>query len=176
MRVACWLSKTTRTHAHTHRQICNTRCFSTATMTWTRLNFALYLHCPSCMACACWFKILPWSPLTRVPCVLHTYVSQVLIMKLVYDSFHILTRAFLVLKGLLSVKPVPSRSHDIWTYPQQISSYKQLSLTCFPSVSLPTFTLVGPLSLQTGIPCGAKPSHRHRRSKTGRVGSNKWHC
>jgi len=31
MRIACWISKATNTHTHTHR-LCNTLCFSTATV------------------------------------------------------------------------------------------------------------------------------------------------
>ena len=57
IRVACWISKATCTHApehtharvYTHTQICNSYFFSTATMaTWTRLNVPLYVHCLSC--------------------------------------------------------------------------------------------------------------------------------
>ena len=69
-RVACWISKTTRTEAqaravlphtytyactrthsrsHTHTQICNTHCLSTATMvSWTSPSVALYVHWLSC--------------------------------------------------------------------------------------------------------------------------------
>ena len=60
MRVSCWILKATRvqahsrsssptpTHTHTHTKICNTYCFSTATVVyWTRLNLTLYVHCPS---------------------------------------------------------------------------------------------------------------------------------
>ena len=64
--VACWISKSicmyahayarapwypTRTHtqACTHRHICNTYCFSIASMvSWTRLSVTLYVHCLSC--------------------------------------------------------------------------------------------------------------------------------
>jgi len=46
MLIASWILKTT--HKHTLR-ICNTHCFSTATMVArTRLNTTLYLHCLSC--------------------------------------------------------------------------------------------------------------------------------
>jgi hypothetical protein len=64
IRVVCWISKTicTYTHAHahapgypyarthvqayTHSPICNTYCFSTATMvSWTRLIVTLHAHC-----------------------------------------------------------------------------------------------------------------------------------
>jgi hypothetical protein len=71
IRVACWISKATCTYAHahshatgyphartharppaqacTHRPICNTYCFSTATIvSWTRLIVTLYVHCLSC--------------------------------------------------------------------------------------------------------------------------------
>ena len=61
MRVACWINKTTRSHAHadahalghphtpTHTPICNTYCFSTATVvSWTRLSVTLYVHCLYC--------------------------------------------------------------------------------------------------------------------------------
>ena len=67
IRVACWISKATCTFAHahahqpgyphahthayacTHRPICDTYCFSTATMvSWTRLNVTLWIHCLSC--------------------------------------------------------------------------------------------------------------------------------
>ena len=64
-RVACWISKATRTYAHahahateypqacthsqacTHRPICNTYCFSR-----TCLNVTLYTHCPCCYTSA----------------------------------------------------------------------------------------------------------------------------
>jgi hypothetical protein len=63
MRVACWISKPTRTHAHaqthaprhahtrsrTHIEIYNTYCFSMATMvTHTRFSVTLCVHCLSC--------------------------------------------------------------------------------------------------------------------------------
>jgi Pyruvate/2-oxoacid:ferredoxin oxidoreductase delta subunit len=63
MGLACWISRTTRTHAHahaplyphthththTHTEICNSYCFSTATMvSRTRLNVTSYVHCLSC--------------------------------------------------------------------------------------------------------------------------------
>jgi hypothetical protein len=61
IRVACWISKTTRMHTstspgththartHTHSQICSIYCFSTATnVTGTRLSVTLYVHCLSC--------------------------------------------------------------------------------------------------------------------------------
>ena len=45
MRIACWISKATNTHTHTHK-LCNNCSFSTATMvTRTRLNVTLYEHC-----------------------------------------------------------------------------------------------------------------------------------
>ena len=62
LRVECWISKATcarpctlprpraRTHSyiHTHTEICNTYCYSTATMvSWTRLIVALHVHCLS---------------------------------------------------------------------------------------------------------------------------------
>jgi hypothetical protein len=56
-RVACWLSKVTRSKARdraraftrTHREICNTSCFSSAKVaTRTSLNVTLYVHCLSC--------------------------------------------------------------------------------------------------------------------------------
>ena len=82
--------KSTSTHPHTraqthrqtrtHRPICNTYCFSTATMVqWTRLIRKLYAHClycyfsnlavPRCsyfakLVCGAWFHylILPFVP------------------------------------------------------------------------------------------------------------------
>jgi len=43
MRIACWILKATNTLT-----ICNTHCFSTATMVArTRLNVTLYVHCLS---------------------------------------------------------------------------------------------------------------------------------
>jgi hypothetical protein len=40
------------THTHTHTEICNSYCFSTATVvSWTRLNVMLYVHCLSCLSC-----------------------------------------------------------------------------------------------------------------------------
>ena len=43
--VACWISKATRTRT----QMCNTYCFSTATMVSLKcLNVTLYVHCLSC--------------------------------------------------------------------------------------------------------------------------------
>jgi hypothetical protein len=61
-RVSCWIIKATRVQAraraftpthpqtHTHTQMCNTYCFSTATIaSWKRLNFALHVHCLSCV-------------------------------------------------------------------------------------------------------------------------------
>jgi hypothetical protein len=58
MRVACWISKVTctqahahahapgntRARAHTHAQICNTYCFSTATMLRERAPVLLYKY------------------------------------------------------------------------------------------------------------------------------------
>ena len=42
IRTACWLPKATNTHS----KICNSHCFSTATMVArTRLHVTLYLHC-----------------------------------------------------------------------------------------------------------------------------------
>ena len=52
IRVACWVSKSTRTHARgrAHRQLCNTYCFSTALIvSRTRLSVTLYVHCLSCL-------------------------------------------------------------------------------------------------------------------------------
>jgi hypothetical protein len=44
MRIACWITKAINTH-----RMCNTYCFSTATMiTRTRLSVTLYVHCLSC--------------------------------------------------------------------------------------------------------------------------------
>ena len=70
IRVACWFSKAACTYAHahvhvlgyprahtlkqayTHRRICNTSCFSAATIvSWTRLSVTLYVHCLSCFVC-----------------------------------------------------------------------------------------------------------------------------
>jgi hypothetical protein len=59
IRVARWIGKASCTHAHAHAQaaaitdahtqICNTYCFSTATVvTWTRLSVTLYVHSLSC--------------------------------------------------------------------------------------------------------------------------------
>jgi len=46
MRFAYWISKTRDTHS----ELCNTYCFSTATMVArTRLNVTLDVHCMSCM-------------------------------------------------------------------------------------------------------------------------------
>ena len=43
MRIAFWIPKATNIHKHTH--VCNTHCFSTATMaTQTRLSVTLYVH------------------------------------------------------------------------------------------------------------------------------------
>jgi hypothetical protein len=47
LRIAYWIRKPTR--ARTHTEICNTYCFSTATvLSWTRLNVTLYVHCLYC--------------------------------------------------------------------------------------------------------------------------------
>jgi hypothetical protein len=44
------------THKHAHTPICNTYCFSTATMvSWKRLDVTLYVHCLSC------FQWIYWS-------------------------------------------------------------------------------------------------------------------
>ena len=50
LRTACWTPKATNTHTHTHsHRLCNTYCFSTATMAArTRLKFTLYVYCASC--------------------------------------------------------------------------------------------------------------------------------
>ena len=61
MHGACWISKntgakaharacaSTSTHSHVHTQICNTYCFSTASVfSWNCLNFMLCLRCLSC--------------------------------------------------------------------------------------------------------------------------------
>jgi len=46
MRIACWIPKATSTHSLT---ICNTYCFSTATMVTIRCFIVtLYVHCLSC--------------------------------------------------------------------------------------------------------------------------------
>ena len=38
------------THAHAHKEICNTYCFSTASVvTWTHPNVMLCVHCLSCL-------------------------------------------------------------------------------------------------------------------------------
>ena len=57
IRVAWWIRKATRMHTptllatRTHRQICDTYCFSTATMvSRTLLSVTLYIHCLSCFA------------------------------------------------------------------------------------------------------------------------------
>ena len=66
IRVACWLSKSTctrprtraptRTHARSHTEIYNIYCFSTVTtVTRTRLNVTIYVHCLSCL------DIFPYS-------------------------------------------------------------------------------------------------------------------
>jgi hypothetical protein len=48
VRFACWLTKTTHTHSLSLR-ICDTFCFSVVKIfSRTGLNFALYVHCPSC--------------------------------------------------------------------------------------------------------------------------------
>ena len=48
IRVACWISKATRTHAHAHAhahtQICNIYCFSTATMIRERVSELRYTY------------------------------------------------------------------------------------------------------------------------------------
>ena len=45
MRIACWITKETHTHSHTHR-ICNTYCFSTVAMvTQSRFNVTSYVLC-----------------------------------------------------------------------------------------------------------------------------------
>jgi hypothetical protein len=53
IRVACWLCKATltrlRAHAHTDGQVCDTNCFSTATMTGESASVTLYVHCLSCL-------------------------------------------------------------------------------------------------------------------------------
>jgi hypothetical protein len=47
MRIACWI-----TTATDKISICNTYCFSTATMvTRTHFNVTLYVHCLSCLSC-----------------------------------------------------------------------------------------------------------------------------
>ena len=61
MRAAYWINKATREkahvhalattyiHTHTHTEVCNTYCFSTATMvSWRRLIVTLCVHCLSC--------------------------------------------------------------------------------------------------------------------------------
>ena len=53
MRITCWITKATNTYTV---KLCNTCCFSTATMVaWTRLNVTLYVH-----GLACW--IFLWFP------------------------------------------------------------------------------------------------------------------
>ena len=48
MRISCWIPKATNTHS----RICNTYCFSTATLVArTRLSVTLCLYCPSCWYC-----------------------------------------------------------------------------------------------------------------------------
>ena len=42
MRVACWLRNATRAQAHTHTEMCNTYCFSTASQCFVTV------HCLSC--------------------------------------------------------------------------------------------------------------------------------
>jgi hypothetical protein len=49
IRVACWITKATHPHTHTHA-VCNIYCFSTATMVArTRLIISLYVHCLYCL-------------------------------------------------------------------------------------------------------------------------------
>ena len=51
MCIACWITKATRTHAHT-LTICKTYCFSTVSVTERiRLNVTLYVQCLSCCLC-----------------------------------------------------------------------------------------------------------------------------
>ena len=68
IRVTWWISKATRTHipthraptrvyTHTHRQICNTCCLSTARrVKRTRLTVTSYVHCLSCSRYAGLYK------------------------------------------------------------------------------------------------------------------------
>ena len=52
MRIACWVPEAT----NSHRTVCNTHCFSTATMVaQTCLSVALYVHC---LYCCCKFPLL----------------------------------------------------------------------------------------------------------------------
>ena len=81
-RVACWISKATRVQAHartsaptpthaltqarTQTEICNTYCFSMATLiSLTRVNVTLYVHCLDCLSCTEreGFSCLPHSTL-----------------------------------------------------------------------------------------------------------------
>jgi hypothetical protein len=51
--IAWWISKTTCTHARarTHMQVCNTYCFSTATVVCKHASVTLHIHCLSCYVC-----------------------------------------------------------------------------------------------------------------------------
>ena len=45
MLIACGISKATRTpHAHTHTEICNTYCFSTAVVSQSHLSITLHVR------------------------------------------------------------------------------------------------------------------------------------
>jgi hypothetical protein len=86
MRIPSWISKTTHAHAHahahapwhspkharthacvrthTHRKICNTYCFSTATIvSQNRLIVTLYVHCLYCIYFRLIFVFKSWRSL-----------------------------------------------------------------------------------------------------------------
>jgi hypothetical protein len=51
----------THTHTHTRIEMCNTYCFSTATVvSWTRFSVTLYVHCLSCYLRHCCIQWPVW--------------------------------------------------------------------------------------------------------------------
>jgi hypothetical protein len=68
LRIAWWITKVTHTHTHTHTlRICNTYCFSAATVVVrTRLPVTFYVQCSASLSCVI-FRLMPSSPKQLLP-------------------------------------------------------------------------------------------------------------
>ena len=115
MCIACWITKTTRTHARTHTHTlttCTNYCFSTATMVpRMRLIVPLYVHRLSCyvmsiQCCRCQHcpvKCCCYQLPCNVPsCKAHLY-RRALACHLITSTFRIRERCCLRFLGQVSI-------------------------------------------------------------------------
>jgi hypothetical protein len=106
-----------RTHTHTHTHIiCNTYCFSTATMVmWTRLSVTLHVHCLTVFhAFIFFFSLLIYFSLSRWSFLLLLYFLHSLCLYMyvcIYGMFTFLafceTRRFITVFTKACQLPVP---------------------------------------------------------------------